>query len=299
MAGPKVYLAGKITKNGWRNDVIGRTQTRFMDGWPGNEWADDVLHGGWSPWLPEPSLLEAGPPFDVTGPFFVTCDHGCAHNNSTHATVGGCIATGSDGEAWRHREAVRQLCFKAIDQSDIVFAWLDDPTAYGTLVEIGYAHGTGKCVVVAEPDYNWGGIELWFGRHGTAFYPGVHSSDGGPVAQLVATVEWWHEQNRTFDSPVEKQFWDAYKATMPPQLVGLTNQHPVGRYRLDFALPAKRVGFEVDGLAYHGSQEQFMADQKRQRELSEQGWRIHRFAAKEVMLDANACVAQAARLAAA
>jgi very-short-patch-repair endonuclease len=68
-------------------------------------------------------------------------------------------------------------------------------------------------------------------------------------------------------------------------------------YRLDFAIPDKRFGIEVDGLAYHNGQESFIKDRKRQRQLEHDGWRIIRFAAKEVMEDAHGCIVEAARLA--
>lgn len=101
-----------------------------------------------------------------------------------------------------------------------------------------------------------------------------------------------------FDSPVEQQFWDAYQRATFTALRGLVPQHEVPPYRLDFAIPHKQFGIEVDGLAYHNGQASFVADRKRQRALETAGWRIVRFAAKEVMQDAASCVRQAAALAA-
>lgn len=53
------------------------------------------------------------------------------------------------------------ICLDQIQRSDIVFAWLDDMEAYGTLFEIGYAKALGKQVWIgaggfADPS------ELWF-----------------------------------------------------------------------------------------------------------------------------------------
>jgi very-short-patch-repair endonuclease len=98
----------------------------------------------------------------------------------------------------------------------------------------------------------------------------------------------------SFDSAVEQLFWRSHQTHYYAELVGLTPQHPVGRYRLDFALPAQKIGLEIDGLAYHGGQKEFVADRQRQRDLELEGWRILRFAAQEVMVNADDCVRQAA-----
>lgn len=100
------------------------------------------------------------------------------------------------------------------------------------------------------------------------------------------------------DSPAETVFWDAYRKAVPSELTGLVAQYKVGRYRLDFAIPHRRMGIEIDGLQYHSSQESIIKDRRRQRELEQQGWRIVRFAAKEVFDNADECVRQAARWAA-
>jgi len=90
---------------------------------------------------------------------------------------------------------------------------------------------------------------------------------------------------------------------VPDSLRGIVAQRPVTAnghsYRLDFALPDAERAIEIDGLAYHNGQESFIRDRNRQRDLEMEGWRVLRFAAKEVMQDAKACVRQAAKWAAA
>jgi very-short-patch-repair endonuclease len=100
-------------------------------------------------------------------------------------------------------------------------------------------------------------------------------------------------------SPIERQFWDAWLAAPGryPALAGLVAQHKAGRYRLDFALPAQRIGIELDGFASHSSTADITRDRQRQRELEADGWRIIRFGGAEVYQDAAGCVRQAARLA--
>ena len=126
-----------------------------------------------------------------------------------------------------------------------------------------------------------------------------HAPD--PVSAFDAVVEAWWRANPAFDSPVERQFWDAH-ATAGRPIAHLTTQHPVSangkNYRLDFAIPPKKLAIEVDGLAFHNGQASFIKDRNRQRDLEMEGWRVLRFAAKEVMNDAAACVRQAASWAA-
>lgn len=95
----------------------------------------------------------------------------------------------------------------------------------------------------------------------------------------------------TFQSEPERMFWEAASGYFD-----ITSQHPVGRYFLDFAIPKHMIGIEVDGLAFHNGQESFIADRKRQREIEAAGWRVIRFAAKEVMSDARGCVSEVARI---
>ncbi len=138
---PSIYLAGKIGPGDWRYDLIGyglRGAWEVDDDHPSEPWP--VL---------KRSVFGF---FDYVGPYFVSDDHGCGHGPNTH----GC---GNDGavpcftyENLPKRNQVRDLCLSAIDTADIMFAWLDDLTAYGMLVEIGYAKGRGKTIVVVAPE---------------------------------------------------------------------------------------------------------------------------------------------------
>ena len=147
-----IYLAGKIYKNDWRHEVA---PIRGVWGPPTGE---ERL----TPWpVLRESVLRT---FDYVGPYFQADDHGCFHGRNSH----GCDESNCGGvyEA-PTRADLQSRCFKAIQKADIVFAWLDDPTAYGTLVEIGYAKGLGKRVVVATPDYNYAKGDMWFAHVGS------------------------------------------------------------------------------------------------------------------------------------
>ena len=97
-------------------------------------------------------------------------------------------------------------------------------------------------------------------------------------------------------SPIESQFWAAYMLLSPPELAGPVQEFEVlgRRYRIDFALPARMIGIELDGQATHSSTRVIARDRQRQRDLEAAGWRIIRFGGKEVHDDAAGCVRQAA-----
>jgi very-short-patch-repair endonuclease len=61
-------------------------------------------------------------------------------------------------------------------------------------------------------------------------------------------------------------------------------QHPVGPYVLDFYCSKHRLAIEVDG-AVHDLAEQAARDQRRDEWLQQQGIRVMRFAAVEVLND--------------
>jgi nucleoside 2-deoxyribosyltransferase len=58
-----------------------------------------------------------------------------------------CLLDHSDIDA--ARTEVSSAVQSAIDAADLVFAWIDGPDCYGTILEIGYARAVNKAVVVA------------------------------------------------------------------------------------------------------------------------------------------------------
>ncbi|WP_019065357.1 DUF559 domain-containing protein [Streptomyces prunicolor] len=294
-----IYLAGKINKNDWRHDLMGWDLRTAWAVWENDE-GDPPR-----PWpVIKKGVLDT---FDYVGPYFASDDHGCGHGPGTHGCgEDGALACGSyAGLGLPLRPQVREMCLAAIDAADIVFAWLNDPTAYGTLVEIGYAKGRGKQVIVAAPEIP-GTCEL-ASKRGWQL-PDSPTNEfwfAFSCATSTLTASTPHEALKqvvdflpNLESPIEEAFWRAYLQMAPPELNGLRSQHPVfnGRYRLDFALPAQKIGIELDGYAYHSSPEVFTRDRARQRELQLNGWRIISFSGTEINRDAGGCVRQAAQL---
>ncbi|MFB7333593.1 DUF559 domain-containing protein [Streptomyces adustus] len=293
-----IYLAGKIGPHDWREHIVPRIQEAWGDAYRSQDWSEDDAE--W-PVLSNGAIGQ----FDYTGPYFVdTCSHsdaGCGQ--SEHRAGSEC-----EGD-YGNRSITLQRCLKAIDQADIIFAWLYDLTAYGTLAEIGYAKGRGKTVIVASPEnpgleycshentedeiarHSLNMRDLWF-----AF---ALADTVIKASTPLEALKQFADLNPKLESPIEEAFWRAHLGFRPPALEGLKAQHEAlgGQYRLDFALPEHKIGIEVDGYAYHATPEAFTRDRKRERDLELAEWRIIRFSGSEINRDADDCIRQAAQLA--
>jgi hypothetical protein len=144
---PRVYLAGKISQHGWREQL---TQETVI--------VRDAL---------DPHETRDFPDFTLTGPFFVACGHGCAHGPATH----GQEYLGPGDEA---RRRVFDANIDRIEHSDFVFAHINELDCFGTLFEIGHAHASGVPVFLNfGPDLtDRQKRELWFSRMACAMVLG-------------------------------------------------------------------------------------------------------------------------------
>ena len=128
------YFAGKISHTDWRHSLVSQLRN--------------------SPWInPGPAtelpihIDGIAPGLHYSGPFFTSCDHGCFHGPNTHGVVAsyGTHCTGTPYPVpHKQRFRVATASKYQIHRADIVFAWLESETAYGTLLEIGFAHALGK-----------------------------------------------------------------------------------------------------------------------------------------------------------
>ena len=140
-----VYLAGKIRQNDWRN--------RFCNyrGVPSDP--ADIANGY------EKKVNEY---LTITGPFFISCDHGCYHGEGQHGV--GALYLPFDGNCMGEfytRDDVLEICKAQIERAEIVFAYIDCQDCYGTLSEIGYAHAIGKDIIIIFADYSLE-EKMWF-----------------------------------------------------------------------------------------------------------------------------------------
>jgi very-short-patch-repair endonuclease len=97
-------------------------------------------------------------------------------------------------------------------------------------------------------------------------------------------------------SPIEDAFWRSHQSLKLRPLAGMVRQYKVGPYRLDFALPGRMIGIELDGHRTHSSPKAIADDRWRQRWLELHDWYIIRFGGLEVFQDPDGCVREAAAL---
>jgi hypothetical protein len=159
------YLAGKITNDYWRDELV--------DGYSGEN--DGIIHGAWgavNDWQTVPRALPIpdGRRLNLTGPFWRPVDDSGGHG-SIEDNPGSHRCGFPDYHPGLAQSLVLDLIKAAIRRSDFVFAWIDSPDCYGTLIEIGYAHAWGerggkekKFIVVARPELK-GRDELWMADH--------------------------------------------------------------------------------------------------------------------------------------
>lgn len=156
----RVYFAGKVSHHGgYRGKLLGDSR---------------VMSRG------EHQATIQGKPVIYTGPFALSCDHGCWHRLdhgliSPYASSGGpqlneyeetaCPEDDHKGNGFDQATAVSN-CFSQIAKSDAIHAFIDSLDCYGTIAELGYASGIGLpiflvCSGVADPDLDVRD-DLWF-----------------------------------------------------------------------------------------------------------------------------------------
>lgn len=302
----KVYLAGKISSYDWRHELVPGLSGAYGYNDP------EEMNGGHEAPMIDWDEMPMKHGLTYVGPFFASCDHSCTHRTGYHAWNDGCLQSPVETFTWR----TAQLCRNGIAKCDVFFAWMGDgETAYGTLVEIGIAHTLGKKVVLVWPPRQdcqfciegcissdcatnrWGCVcnctckrdELWF----AAEHAHRNLSADDPVAafnvymsNLMEQCGYAEDLDRC-ESPLEKSFFSTYYGFSPggeirQKLRGLVVQHQVTvngkNYRLDFAIPGKKIAFEMDGYTYHGKErEHFNRDRRRDLDLKLAGWEVHRF----------------------
>jgi very-short-patch-repair endonuclease len=268
-----VYLAGKISENDWRHEFVPGLRFAFSE--------DEYLGG--NPW---PSLSMPGG-LTYVGPFF-TNDHTGVICNGDHAVVDQ-YADLKDRRDGR-RNIVRR-CLSAIDEAQFVVAVITND-AHGTIAEVGYAVALGKTVIIT-PGRNDAGQpfhgDAWF----PAYMPGVYwVSDINEALEWVRKVVWFRQSFDLCESPIERALWGAMGKENSELINSFRPQVTVGRYRLDFADPNRKLAIEADGHEFHSSKEQFTKDRQRQRDLELDGWRFIRFSGAEINADAGHCAKQ-------
>ena len=95
------------------------------------------------------------------------------------------------------------------------------------------------------------------------------------------------------ESPIEFRFF----VEAGRQRWWLRPQLQVDQYRLDLADEERKIAIELDGHDYHKTKQQRGHDAKRDRRLTELGWKVLRFTGSEVHADVGQCVREARKTA--
>jgi hypothetical protein len=144
MRKPKIYFAGKIGKNDWRHRIVD-PRCNYHWGLRGAVSAQGNDHDD----LFDPAFTLDCLGFEYVGPFFIACDHGCAHGPTDHGvalTERGCVEVG--GSLATRRKRIFDVNRARVLKADWVFAYIESADCYGTLIELGMAHAKGTPIGV-------------------------------------------------------------------------------------------------------------------------------------------------------
>ena len=129
-----VYLAGKISSKDWRQELID-----IRNNFYGNEKYK----------IRNRMTLDYNDNITITGPFFLSCDHSCYHGDNSHGVGLSKRQYDSYGERNIFSEKeVNDICLSQIRKSDVIFAYINSNSCYGTLYELGYAKSLGKKIII-------------------------------------------------------------------------------------------------------------------------------------------------------
>lgn len=198
----KVYFAGKITKNGWRQELIDLRSEVFWALNQDNLAFETLVQNG----------IEIDNSFIYNGPYMFGCDHGCFHGKESHG-LGANINYECGGFQPLQPKDIFELCKTLVKSSDVVFCYLDEMDAYGTIWELSWAHAHNIPVYLYYSDQlrlrdvN----DLWFVRMGCE------------VEQQVANPEEAFEYFKVamYETHVES----SYALPTPSEVVSPLNQH--------------------------------------------------------------------------
>lgn len=103
--------------------------------------------------------------------------------------------------------------------------------------------------------------------------------------QVIDKTQFEIELSKT-ESPIETIL---FKALWFNDFQVVT-QYPVGRYRLDMAIPSLKICIEADGKDYHSSPAQKQHDRKRDSYLKGEGWTTIRFSGSQISRNPVKCI---------
>lgn len=181
----RLYLAGKITGDPWRgqivdNDRVHAAENLLVDGFASLEFA---IHGT---------------PHTYVGPFKLGLDkHGCSvlsgdwdQPEESHGLESG--NTGANSHDYPNRGVIFRNCMEAIDDATVVFAWVNSTDCYATFAEIGYAMRARKLVRIGFDERLSSAVvdDMWF-LSCCASGEGSYPSAAAAFDALVGRCDSW------------------------------------------------------------------------------------------------------------
>jgi very-short-patch-repair endonuclease len=170
---------------------------------------------------------------------------------------------------------------QALDRSDVLFAWIDDLTAFGTLWELGYAAARNKRVI-AGIKRGLNASELWLAL---AAERRLISLVESPIEhRLLSGLRFWFRELDPGNG-----CWRCGELRLEPQYPALG-----GKYRPDFAVFRDgadwKIAIECDGHRWHEkTPDQAQRDKERDRALVYDGWTLLRFTGREIQRSLQRC----------
>ena len=165
MRKPRIHFAGKISMRDWRSAVVPKLQQ-----------------------------AEFGQPVDCgsyvyAGPFFVSCDHDPEDHpmeQQYHTRLcRKCAKSVRQPPLW----TIPALCCRSITTADLLFAWIDAPDCFNTLIEIGWAQQRRIRTFVCFRNA-WLSNEMWFASYGPWCRCAIVDS---PVQGFEFALRWLQE----------------------------------------------------------------------------------------------------------
>lgn len=207
------------------------------------------------------------------------------------------------------REMVNQVVIPLLNKCDLVVAYVNDTHAYGTIAEVAYASAIGKPIIFIIDKRGLGRVitdedgciteelpEPWYYDDIDDAYWFVSSLPGViPIAgtkQIGLLSIHICQQLDLIESPIEAALYVSLLRLVSdyPFILDLVSQHPIGRFRADFAFINRKVLVECDGHDYHKTKEQRNYDTEREREFMKQGWAVVRFTGTQIHKNPALCV---------
>lgn len=226
------------------------------------------------------------------------------------------------------KEVVAQHSLAQISQCDLLVAYLDCPSSYGSIAEIAYASALGKeCLLIIcyeqnEEDHTHPLHDAyWF----VSCLPGVRTgvvetferaqASFNLILRLATEKHIADILNSIHESPLEQSFFAALISAAgdeglgwddSPYLMQKHNGVPFTvkpqyevrlqrNYRLDFFIeaPGVKLGVEIDGHDFHErTKEQARRDKERDRALVAAGFTVLRFTGSEIYNDVDKVVSE-------